>query len=99
PPPTSTLFPYSTLFRSNMLKLAPWIWDNVKILFYWWIASAPLVALLLARLWNGSMAHRVSAAVLFVLLTLAGGLDVFALVTRQGARQSTRLNSSHLGIL
>ena len=29
----------------NLVKLAPWIWDNVKILFYWWLASAPIVAL------------------------------------------------------
>lgn len=71
----------------NMFKLAPWIWDNVKILFYWWIASAPLVALLLARLWAGTIAHRVLAAVLLVMLTLAGGLDVFALLTRQGEYQ------------
>src|SRR5438445_5282340 len=39
----------------NMLKFAPWIWDNIKILFYWWIASAPIVALLLARLWEGKL--------------------------------------------
>ena len=71
----------------NLLKLAPWIWDNVKILFYWWIASAPSVALLLARLWAGSIGHRVAAAVLLVVLTLAGGLDVFAVLTRQGEYQ------------
>ena len=29
----------------NVLKMAPWIWDNIKVLFYWWLASAPLVAL------------------------------------------------------
>src|SRR6266849_6559495 len=83
----------------NMVKLAPWIWDNVKVLFYWWIASAPIVALLLARLWEGKLIDvhpgsisRDSGAVrawfyrhwqrqlaisLFVVLTLAGGLDVF----------------------
>lgn len=71
----------------NTVKLAPWIWDNVKILFYWWIASAPIVALLLARLWEGSIGHRVFAAILLVMLTLAGGLDVFALLTRQGEYQ------------
>lgn len=68
----------------NLVKLAPWIWDNVKVLFYWWIASAPIVALLLARLWEGSVGSRVLAGVLFFILTLAGGLDVFAVVTRQG---------------
>jgi hypothetical protein len=71
----------------NMVKLAPWIWDNVKVLFYWWIASAPIVALLLARLWESNGWHRGLAAALFVVLTLAGGLDVFALVTRQGRYQ------------
>ena len=71
----------------NLVKLAPWIWDNVKVLFYWWIASAPIVALLLARLWEGKAWNRVLAGGLFVVLTLAGGLDVFALVTRQGEYQ------------
>lgn len=63
----------------NIVRMAPWIWDNVKILFYWWIASAPLVALLLARLWQGKFWSRVLAAACFVMLTLAGALDVYAL--------------------
>jgi hypothetical protein len=71
----------------NLVKLAPWIWDNVKILFYWWIASAPIVALLLARLWESNRWNRLLAGTLFVVLTLAGGLDVFALVTHQGEYQ------------
>ena len=71
----------------NIAKLAPWIWDNVKILFYWWLASAPIVALLLARLWEGKAWHRGLAASLFIMLTLAGALDVFALMTRQGEYQ------------
>lgn len=71
----------------NVVKLAPWIWDNVKVLFYWWIASAPIVALLLARLWKGNAWDRVLAGSLFVVLTFAGALDVFALVTGQGEYQ------------
>jgi hypothetical protein len=71
----------------NVLKLAPWVWDNIKILFYWWIASAPIVALLLARLWEGSVWNRVMAASLFVVLTLAGALDIFPLMTFQGEYQ------------
>jgi len=65
----------------NLVKLAPWIWDNVKVLFYWWIASAPLVALLLARLWEGRFWNRVLAVAFLIVLTLAGALDVFALVS------------------
>jgi hypothetical protein len=71
----------------NVLKLAPWIWDNIKVLFYWWIASAPIVALVLARLWEGNAWKRALAAMLFVVVTLAGGLDVFALLTQQGEYQ------------
>ena len=71
----------------NVLRLAPWVWDNIKILFYWWIASAPLVALLLARLWERSLWHRVLAASLFIMLIFAGALDVFPLLTRHGEYQ------------
>jgi hypothetical protein len=65
----------------NMIKFAPWIWDNIKILFYWWIASAPLVALLLAKLWEGSLGNRIGAIALFAMLTLSGALDVAALIS------------------
>lgn len=71
----------------NLVKLAPWIWDNVKVLFYWWIGSAPVVALLLARLWEGRAGQRVLAGLLFVMLTFAGALDVFALMSSQGEYQ------------
>lgn len=60
----------------NILKMAPWIWDNIKVLFYWWLASAPLVALLLARLWRQGSIRRAIALLLFVCVTAAGALDV-----------------------
>jgi hypothetical protein len=66
----------------NVAKLAPWVWDNVKVLFYWWLGSAPLVALLLARLWKQEMPHKVAAGLLFVTLTLAGALDVATIMFR-----------------
>jgi len=66
----------------NVLKMAPWIWDNIKVLFYWWLASAPLVALLLARLWRQGGIRRAIALSLFVCVTLAGALDVAAIVLR-----------------
>jgi hypothetical protein len=79
----------------NIMKLAPWVWDNIKVLFYWWIASAPIVALLLARLWEGKNWHRVLAAGLFVALTLAGALDVFAVITGQ----SESMEFDHDGVV
>ena len=71
-------------FVPNFVKLAPWVWDNIKMIFYWWIVSAPIVALLLARLWEQHVGQKVLAASLFVILTLAGGLDIFPLLTFQG---------------
>ncbi|HYE13188.1 MAG TPA: hypothetical protein VD968_01970 [Pyrinomonadaceae bacterium] len=61
----------------NVYKLSPWVWDNIKVLLYWWIASAPLVALVLARLWRRGGALKAAAAALLVAQTLAGGLDVW----------------------
>jgi hypothetical protein len=66
----------------NLIKMAPWIWDNIKVLYYWWLASAPLVALLLARLWHQGGTRRLLASVLFVCVTLAGALDVAGISLR-----------------
>jgi len=71
-------------FVPNFVKLAPWVWDNIKMLFYWWIVSAPIVALLLARLWEQHVGQKVLAASLLVLMTLAGTLDVVPLLLQQG---------------
>ena len=66
----------------NVLKMAPWIWDNIKVLYYWWLASAPIVALLLAKLWRQSRIRKVIAVLLFACVTLAGALDVAGIAMR-----------------
>jgi hypothetical protein len=66
----------------NFVKMAPWIWDNIKILYYWWLASAPIVALLLARLWRQGPIRRTAAIILFVAVTLSGALDVAGIALR-----------------
>jgi hypothetical protein len=71
-------------FVPNLVKLAPWVWDNIKMLFYWWIVSAPIVALLLARLWKGHVGQKVLAVSMLVLMTLAGTLDIVPLLLQQG---------------
>ena len=65
----------------NVIKFAPWGWDNIKVLFYWYVASAPLVALLLASWWKTPGKLRWMAAGLLVSLTLAGALDLVRVVT------------------
>ena len=66
----------------NLIKLAPWVWDNIKVIYYWFLVSVPLVALLLARLMRGSFTMRAAAVALLVTLTLAGALDVWSVASR-----------------
>jgi hypothetical protein len=66
----------------NLIKLAPWPWDNIKVIFYWFIASVPLVSLLLARLLRGTFTLRAVSIVLILTLTLSGALDVWSVASR-----------------
>ncbi len=61
----------------NLFRLSPWIWDNVKFLVYWYVASIPLVALLLVRFAGWGWAGRLAAGLLTCGLLLSGGLDVW----------------------
>jgi hypothetical protein len=78
PPPLLRFYlPFTLCFVvPNLLRLSPWIWDNIKFLFYWYVASAPLVASLLARMARGPLVARAIAPVLLLALVLAGALDV-----------------------
>lgn len=67
----------------NAIKLAPWIWDNIKVLFYWFVGFVPLVALLISRLLQSRPALRAAGATALVVLTLAGGLDVWRAISGQ----------------
>jgi hypothetical protein len=65
----------------NLIKVAPWVWDNIKVLFYWYIASVPLVAWLLARAWQQRKSSwRWAAAGLLASMMLSGMLDVLRVV-------------------
>ncbi|HYO63422.1 MAG TPA: hypothetical protein VER08_07175 [Pyrinomonadaceae bacterium] len=76
----------------NLFKFSPFVWDNIKLLFYWWIASAPLVALALARLWRGPrLIPRAAVVASLVALLAAGSLDVWRVVSRASEqREFTR---------
>ncbi len=71
----------------NLVKLAPWVWDNIKVLFWWYIASAPLVALLLAKWWQQRSRWRWLAPVAFLTMVLAGSLDVLRVITETAEQQ------------
>ncbi len=58
----------------NVVLLAPWPWDNIKVLLYWYLISCALMAGLIAKLWTRKLFPV--GAVLIILLTLSGALDV-----------------------
>jgi hypothetical protein len=66
----------------NLLRLMPWIWDNIKALIYWYIASVPLVAMLLARVWRDRVLGGLAATVVFLCMTAAGALDVWRVLAK-----------------
>ncbi|HEX8291628.1 MAG TPA: hypothetical protein VF570_07735 [Pyrinomonadaceae bacterium] len=72
----------------NVYRLSPWVWDNIKVLLYWWVASAPLVALVLVRLWRRKGGWRAAALALLFMQTAAGGLDVWRAASGAVERRS-----------
>src|SRR6185369_8887511 len=61
---------------SNIAKLAPWEWDNIKVLIYWFVGSLPFIAFALSWLWRKGSYFRVLVALCFLSLVLSGMLDV-----------------------
>lgn len=67
----------------NLLRLSPWMWDNIKFLVHWYAVSVPLVALLLARLWRAGRWRAGLAVLAAAVLVAAGALDVWRVGSRQ----------------
>ncbi len=64
--------PFAALFvAANVFKLSPWLWDNIKFLFVWYLGCTPVVAWLLSRL------PRLLVPPLVGLLIFSGGLDIW----------------------
>src|SRR5256885_3369244 len=83
-PPRSTLFPYTTLFRSAFVNLVPWILNIGGLIVFAIVRRRVAIGMLIAY------------ATALALALLAG---IFLLVLCFGRdRKSTRLNSSHLVI-
>src|SRR5690606_40742841 len=81
-PPSSTLFPYTTLFRSRATKAMAQVAVNLEV---------PLLTVALAYVWG----HPAVATVALGVRTTAQ-LDEAIATLRD--RKSTRLNSSHVKI-
>jgi hypothetical protein len=77
--------PFAFIFLlTNVAKLAPWEWDNIKVLIYWFVGSIPFIAYMVAWLWEQRSSFWKGAAVLALLvLTFAGAVDVFRVASGQ----------------
>lgn len=76
--------PFALLFViCNVMKLAPWEWDNIKIIIYWFVGSTPLIAYAIVWLWERKMTFKIVAALCFVVLIFSGYLDVWRTSTGQ----------------
>ncbi len=75
--------PFAACFIiANVFKLAPWEWDNIKVLIYWFVGSIPFVALALAKLWERALPFKLLAASCLFCLTLAGMADVWRVLSK-----------------
>ena len=87
-PPRLLLFhaPFLLCFIvPQLFRLAPRPAANIKVLLYWYLASAPFVALLLARWWRNGNFLRVAAVTSVITLTAAATLDVWRIATGASA--------------
>lgn len=80
----------------NLIRLAPWVWDNIKVLFLWYIASTPLVAYFLARWWAQKSRWRWLAPVVFASMVLAGTLDILRVIS--GTTENREFDSQGIAI-
>jgi hypothetical protein len=97
PPALRFYLPFSICFIApNLVKFAPWGWDNIKVLIYWYVASIPLVALLLAVWLKRPGKLRYAAAGLLVSLTLSGALDVTRVLS--GAEENREFDSGGIAV-
>lgn len=73
--------PFLILFLlPNLVLFAPWSWDNIKILIYWFLGTTPVAALAMAHLYENKHYKILSRAGFFIImffLIITGSIDVF----------------------
>jgi hypothetical protein len=68
---------------ANITKLAPWEWDNIKVLIYWLLGSLPFISIAIVWAWRQNMVLKVCAAMCFAAMIASGSLDVWRTVSGQ----------------
>src|SRR5690348_18070750 len=92
PPPTSTLFPYTTLFRSGRVAMAHW--DRRKVIGW---AAVSVGGVILLAIVAGLLLLKTSTFQRYIIAKIerAAGKSTGSKIED---RKSTRLNSSHPSI-
>jgi hypothetical protein len=76
--------PFAVCFViANLLKLAPWEWDNIKVLIYAFVGMLPLIGFAIVAMWNGGALLRAASVACIMLLIFSGALDVWRTVSAQ----------------
>ncbi len=76
--------PFLLLFAvSNLMRLAPWEWDNIKVLIYWFLGSIPFVAAAVAWIWEKGKIWKAVSALVLLALVFSGALDVWRTASGQ----------------
>lgn len=74
--------PFAAFFIiCNVAKLAPWEWDNIKVLIYWFVGSIPFIVIAIEKLLDAGRAGFAAGVLAVVVLTASGSLDVWRTVT------------------
>jgi hypothetical protein len=73
--------PFLILFLlPNLVLFAPWNWDNIKILIYWFLGVTPIAACAMTYLYENrryKITTRIGFFIIMVLLTISGAIDIF----------------------
>lgn len=67
----------------NVFRVAPWIWDNYKVLYYFQVGAVLLIGVLLSIFWRRGFFGKITALLLFFLMILSGAIDVWRLASFQ----------------
>ena len=67
----------------NIFNFAPWPYDNLKILTYWYLIGAFPVAWSINYFWNKRFVFKVLTIIIFISLTLSGFLEIVRILNTQ----------------
>eukprot|EP00742_Colponemidia_sp_Colp-10_P006934 GILJ01007441.1.p1 GENE.GILJ01007441.1~~GILJ01007441.1.p1 ORF type:complete len:862 (-),score=78.47 GILJ01007441.1:127-2358(-) len=69
----------------NLIRLSPWVWDNIKFLVYWFAMSIPLaVSLLMGLLRSKHVLLRAVSFMIVCTFIMSGVVDNMRVLTRPG---------------